>query len=234
MARSQVPIVDFHSHILPFTDHGSASLDMSGDMILQAKKAGVATIVATPHFYSSKETVEDFLQRRNAAYLEMKDYFAKKHSLDMPIIPGAEVALEKEIINVKDPQSLCIGNTKYIMMEMPKNGRFYSWMYDYLYHLESHHGLRVILAHVDRYSVDAIQKLLDLGFCAQVNADSLISGKNRKLLRAYCEEGLIELVGSDAHDDKLRCYRPLITLQKKLSGELLTYFYNNSLEILTK
>ena len=47
-------MVDFHSHILPGVDHGSASLEMSVEMLKTAKKAGVATIVATPHFYKHK------------------------------------------------------------------------------------------------------------------------------------------------------------------------------------
>ena len=231
--KIRVPIVDFHSHIIPCVDHGSASAEQSEKMLLQAKKAGVATVVATPHFYPSVESVASFLQRRNKYLSLFENYLAEKDSKGISIIAGAEVAVEKELLSVENLKDLCIGDTNYILIEMPKSDVFYSWMYDFLYHVEAEAGLKVILAHVDRYSTKNMRKLLDMGFVAQVNASSLVHGKHRRELLRHCEEGAIELIGSDAHNDKDRGYAPLIACGKKIDTQVLSGFYRASIDVLS-
>ena len=56
--------LDYHAHILPGCDHGSDSVETSRRQLEMARKAGVATVCATPHFYPQRETVACFLDRR--------------------------------------------------------------------------------------------------------------------------------------------------------------------------
>lgn len=222
-------MVDFHSHILPGVDHGAASLDISVQMLKQAKKAGVAKIVATPHFYPRKDNIESFLERRNKALKELEDYIALKGSSDIKIIPAAEVALDKNLLSL-DLRKLAIGNTNYILIEMPQSGKWYSWMFDILYGIESEFSLSVILAHVDRYTIENIKNLLELDFITQMNAESLVSGTflTRRRMRSFCKKGLVHLIGSDAHDLDNRSYRDLILLRRKLPTVVLDYFDQNA------
>ncbi len=226
-------MVDFHSHILPGVDHGAASLDVSVQMLKQAQKAGVAKIVATPHFYVHESNVDDFLKRRFVAVEELNNYIALDSSLNIEIIPAAEVALEKGLFSV-DLRKLTIGNTNYILIEMPQMGKWYSWMFDMLYEIESKFSLSVILAHVDRYSQENMEKLLELDFVTQINAESLISGSffAKRRMRSLCKNGLVHLIGSDAHDTEERSYRELIAASRKLSLQMLDYFEQNANDVL--
>ena len=73
MRGCDIDIVDFHSHILPNADHGSDSLETSLKQLLLAKEFGVKRIIATPHFYPHRHTLQAFLARRNKAFEELDD-----------------------------------------------------------------------------------------------------------------------------------------------------------------
>ena len=59
-------ITDFHSHILPFMDDGSKSVEESLDMLRLLKSQGVDRVVLTPHFYPNYEDPEQFLSKGRA------------------------------------------------------------------------------------------------------------------------------------------------------------------------
>lgn len=226
-------MIDFHSHILPAVDHGASSLEASVEMLNQAKKAGVATIVATPHFYLHKNNLDAFLERRKQACSELNNYIAGNSSIGIRVIPAAEVALESKLLTI-DLRKLAIEGTDSILIEMPMFGGWHSWMYDMLYEIESRFSLNVILAHVDRYEKENVSRLLDMGFIAQINAESLVKGsffRKRKML-SLCQNGAIHLLGSDAHDSVERSYQDMILASKKLSPELLSYFDTNAKQII--
>lgn len=228
-------IIDFHSHVLPNVDHGAASLETSIRMLQEAKKAGVTKIVATPHFYLHSDSLDAFLDRRDRAKECLSNYIAENSSCDIQIIAGAEVALERGLLTL-DLKRLAIENSNLILIEMPMFGHWQTWMFDMLYEIESKYSLSVVLAHVDRYDRDKRERLLDMGFVSQINAEALVSGSllERHRLRTLCRNGLIHLIGSDAHDTKERTYSELLTASKKLPESLLTYFYENSLDLLIK
>ena len=57
-------MIDFHTHILPGIDDGSRDPDESMGLLQEEIRQGVRTIVATPHFYANRISVEGFLRRR--------------------------------------------------------------------------------------------------------------------------------------------------------------------------
>ena len=61
-------LIDFHSHILPGIDDGSRSTAQSLDMMKLELDQGIGRIVATPHFYADRISVDKFLSRRQQAY----------------------------------------------------------------------------------------------------------------------------------------------------------------------
>ncbi len=227
-------MIDFHSHILPSVDHGAASLEISVQMLEQAKKAGVTTIVATPHFYLHKDSLDAFLERRNAASDLLKNYIAQNSRFNIEIRAAAEVALENKLLS-QDLRKLAIEGTNSILIEMPLFGRWHSWMYEMLYDIESQFKLDVIIAHIDRYPKENIPRLLEMGFTTQINADSLVKGSffEKRRMRALCNNRFAHLIGSDAHDTVERNYENLISASRKLPSSLLTYFVQNAKDILT-
>ena len=66
-------MIDFHSHFLPGMDDGSKSVQESLKMLSLARDSGVNQIVATPHFYASKESPEHFLRRRESSWETLKE-----------------------------------------------------------------------------------------------------------------------------------------------------------------
>ncbi len=189
-------MIDFHAHLLPGMDDGSKNILESTKMLEAALAQGVNTIVATPHFYPWQEKPQDFLERRALA-LEALEGKAEK------IRPGAEVAYYDGIDYSKDIEQLNILGTELILIEMPMT----IWsrrMIDTLHNLEHRTGLRVVLAHLDRYlklqkSTEQIGYLCE-HFLIQINADYFINrGTQRKALKLL-KAGMIDFIGSDCHN----------------------------------
>ena len=61
-------LIDFHTHILPRIDDGSGSSQESLELLAHEKEQGVDRIVFSPHFYAGKDSVENFLDRREKSY----------------------------------------------------------------------------------------------------------------------------------------------------------------------
>ena len=60
-------VIDFHSHVLPGVDDGSASVAESISMLRLEVEQGIHHVVATPHFYARYDSPESFLKKRDAA-----------------------------------------------------------------------------------------------------------------------------------------------------------------------
>ena len=203
--------VDFHSHILPGADHGSPNVRTSLAQLRFALEAGVDTIVATPHFYIDEDSVESFLERREAAY----ELLRENNESGIKIIKGAEVQLAIGVSELPDLSKLCIGDTKYILIEFPEEPWPY-WMFDFFSDISEKHGLCPIIAHVDRYSEKGREKLLGLSAKVQMNASSVLgfggsARKNLKLLR----RGEIDVLGSDTHGRGEQSYKEFAKAVKK-------------------
>ena len=56
--------IDFHSHVLPGVDDGSATVEESLRMLRLQAEQGVTHVVATPHFYPMQDSPNRFLERR--------------------------------------------------------------------------------------------------------------------------------------------------------------------------
>ena len=67
-------MIDIHSHIIYGVDDGPKSLDESKNMLKAASRAGVKTIIATPHF--GKELFEDSVFQNH--YLKLLDETKRK------------------------------------------------------------------------------------------------------------------------------------------------------------
>ena len=67
LARVPIEVIDFHSHILPRIDDGSDSSKTSVEMMYRSAQAGVTWMIATPHFYGQRDSLERFLARRQAS-----------------------------------------------------------------------------------------------------------------------------------------------------------------------
>ena len=88
--------IDFHAHVLPGADHGSANLDTSLKQLALAKQAGIDHVIATPHFYPRHDAPERFLKRRAEAEAALRDSrsAAASTALRIPSVTSSENAAD--------------------------------------------------------------------------------------------------------------------------------------------
>ncbi len=195
-------VIDFHSHILPQIDDGSKSIETTKDMLSLMSKQQVEYVVATPHFYATKDLIEDFLERREAAYEKVLTAQAETRKTPQ-IIKGSEVAFFRGISDADKVDRLVIENTDILLLEMP----FEEWRTSYIEeveHLIQDREFQIVLAHLERYmgikeNKKKIQELMDLPLYVQINAESLLDWKKRGKLIKMFKKGEAHLLGSDCH-----------------------------------
>ena len=193
-------IIDMHCHILPGVDDGARDVETSLAMLEASRAQGVQYMVATPHFYATRDRVDTFLDRRREAWETLKP----RMGADYPgIVLGAEVAFFRGISRAERLEALTIEGTDCILLEMP----FRPWSeddVDEVSEILEKHGYTIILAHVERYlamrgNADYIGNLLELPVLAQINAESLLDWRQRGKLIKMVRNGQVHLLGSDCH-----------------------------------
>lgn len=193
-------VIDFHSHILPGIDDGARDVETSLEMLRRSAEQGVEWMVATPHFYASRDRIERFLDKRQRAF----EALGATLTLSLPRIAlGAEVAFFSGIARAEQVEALTIGDTNALLLEMP----FRPWSQgdvDEVAALIDRRGFQVILAHLERYmgqreNRDYIRQLMDLPLRVQINAESLLDWRQRGRLLRLFRDGRAHLLGSDCH-----------------------------------
>lgn len=191
---------DMHSHILPGVDDGARDLEMSLAMIDAARRAGVTSVVCTPH---ARDPYFDY-ESMWSAYHELC-----RHT-NMPLSMGFEVAHQKlmELGAEEWAERLAIQGTGEFLLELDfgcseADFRVYERT---IFELQGR-GLAVVIAHPERYR--AIQKkpelagrLVDLGCQLQASAGFVAGGlldPASRCARKLLKRGLYSCVASDAH-----------------------------------
>lgn len=197
-------LTEMHSHILPGVDDGSKSVEMSLEMIDMLKSQGADAIVLTPHYYSNRISLDDFLKKRDNAFAVLNDALPENSPL---LIPAAEVYISDYLFNYENLNSLCIGKSRYVLMEHRFTCDFGEDTMGRLNNLECDYNIKPVLAHIERYDAlmddeGLLEEYVDMGCLTQVNISSFADAhkKVRKKLFKYLEHGLIHLIGSDCHN----------------------------------
>ena len=200
--KEGIQIIDFHSHILPGVDHGSYSLHTSLKQISMMSLHGVDVAVATPHFYPNEHQIEAFLEKRAEAEQRL---IAALDDTAPKIISAAEVLICEGLENMNSLEKLCIGNTNYLMLEMPL-GHWNESLFDTVVNIKKL-GIVPIMAHIERYLKLDVDALIDLGVLVQVNAEAMLSSQKRKRIFRMVEDDLVVALGSDLHQVDARAYK---------------------------
>ena len=212
-------LTDHHCHVLPGLDDGSDSVETSLAMLGLMKEQGVERVVFTPHFYAHREkSVESFLEKRQAAFEAVKERSPVKNML-----LGAEVAVEHGVSELDGIEKLVMEGTDLILMELPYRG-YEDWMSEEIYNISSEFGLKIIYAHIHRYteyySRSQLDRVLDKRAVYQINNEAFGSFSQKRFVKRLMKEGYPLIFGSDAHNMSSR--RPnWDLLLKKCSAELI-------------
>jgi len=230
--------IDFHTHILPNMDDGATDSHISVEMLKRLKQQGVNTVILTPHFYTDKETLADFISRRATSFHTL---LSVSDQLDIRLMLACEMYLTDYIFNYEDISPLCVNSGKYLLTELPFSCHFSSSTLDRISRLIATLNVVPVLAHIERYphlmkDKKCLCKLIEMGCLAQINLDSLSDGfLQRRTLLNYINENLVHIVGTDCHNMTTRApwYLEGIQLIEKRSGrESVETLMHNALQII--
>lgn len=205
-------IIDVHSHILSGIDDGSRSHEMSMHMLEIAASEGITTIVATPHHMPGKGCASPEKIREMVIQLQIE---ADNVDMNIRILPGNELFYREELLDLlEEGRIMGMNGTSHVMVEfdvMAERAYIRNAMRNIL-----GLGYTPILAHVERYPAildkdyETIRMLRKMGALVQANAASIAGdmGKDiQKHMKKLLKEGLIDMVGTDAHTDRNRAPR---------------------------
>ena len=191
---------DVHCHILPGVDDGSRSMGESLAMLEAAKRAGVTSIVCTPH---CRDPWFDYETMWNALHAFKAE--VEKQSMAPRLSMGFEV-------NYKKLMELGAGwvprlafETGEFLLELPTHALPSDWE-RMVFQIQGM-GHTVIIAHPERYkavqeSLDVARGFIRAGCKIQLSADFYDEGRFsavKKTAKALIEEGLVNFIASDAH-----------------------------------
>lgn len=133
----------------------------------------------------------------------LNDYLAGREMQVPQICLGAEVAYHNGLIYDEQLEQLCIGASKYLLLELP----FGKWTPNLLRDVQAFQrvrGITPILAHLERYfscqDKRLISAMMDSDAFIQMNAEFLLDfwkfQKGKRLIR----QGFVHVMGTDSHN----------------------------------
>ena len=196
-------MIDFHTHLLPGIDDGSQCLADTIEMATEERRQGTCHIIATPHFYASRNSLDAFLAKRNASYDKTVAGLSDRPQYPT-ITMGAEVYYFAKMGKAEMLPRLCIGETSCLLLEMP----FCQWtqeMADDIRTIISRRKITVILAHLERYikyqkNKEPWDEILSLPVIIQLNGEAFLDWRKRRFALKMVESGRDILLGSDCHN----------------------------------
>lgn len=192
-------VIDIHCHILPGLDDGARDLDDSVEMARVAERDGIRLICATPHIHPDHVVLPEELEGRTQA---LNDEL-QRQGLDVRVVPAGEVAepmLDVLSDEVLERVALGVGS-RWLLVE-PRPGPLGQDLFDAVERLADR-GFRSVIAHPERHPGvdfrDRLAALVEQGALVQATAALVAEGPASDYLLELAGEGLIHLLGSDAH-----------------------------------
>lgn len=228
-------MIDIHTHVLPFVDDGSETLESSIDMIKTAVAHGVTDMILTPHFRAPFLMAKEKLQENFSAFKEE----VKSRGIDVNLYLGQEIRITDKFNELFQKEKvITINGSKFVLVEFsfgrPKD------IAEIVYELVRL-GYIPIVAHLERYFYVDVSTALDIkraGGLIQVNSSSII-GKNgfkiKRKVKRFFLRGLVDFVASDIHENrKYYMENAYKKIAKKFGEDVAENVFNLNAKILTK
>lgn len=200
---------DMHSHLLPGLDDGAETLEQSLVLLRQLRELGYRKLIMTPHimgdFYRNtpngvRKTLE--VLRTAAAHAGLGDV-----ELDC----AAEYYLDEWLaqkIEQKEPLLSFGGERRYVLFETSYINEPFNFS-ETVFNLQAA-GYQPVLAHPERYTYlygrfEELIRIRETGVLLQVNLNSLVgyySSGAKRVAEKLVDNGMVDLVGTDAHNLK--------------------------------
>lgn len=194
-------MIDLHSHILPALDDGALDLADSLAMARQAQGDGIDVVCATPHIRSDHDVRIEELPAR-VAELQRE---LERHEVGVRIAQGGEVSqLAADDLSAEHLRAVSLDGGGWILLE-PAPGPLNDELPRLVERLAVR-GAGAIIAHPERHAgADFVGRLRELtagGCLIQWTAEFIAQRDSRDpedFVLGLAGEGLVHLLGSDAH-----------------------------------
>lgn len=200
---SMIDIYDTHNHLLPGVDDGPSELIESIKICEIAGNQNTKSIIVTPH---RKDVTENLSVHAIKHLTSEINQILRLSGVEVEIKLGMENHIDLDLIrDIEDGKALTLNNSRYILVEMPWEGRP-----PYLEEIISNLlriGLIPVLAHPERMSIfenerNFLFELVKLGCKSQITAGSLygkFGSKAQKNSISMMTQELVHIVASDTH-----------------------------------
>ena len=192
-------MIDLHCHILPALDDGAHDVADSVAMARQAEDDGIAVICATPHIRPDHTVaVEQIAARTDALRQELS-----VRGISVHVLPGGELA-EAEADRLSDAQlrRVTLGEGGRWLLLEPAPGPLGDELEAVVIRLASR-GFASVVAHPERHVgarfESRLRRLAALGCLIQWTAEFCAAARPEDLVLTLAADGLVHLLGSDAH-----------------------------------
>jgi protein-tyrosine phosphatase len=196
-------MIDLHSHVLPGIDDGPATIAGSIELARAAERAGIRTLVATPHVSWRYGNDSEVIARGVA---ELSERLVEE-SLEIELLAGAEIAMTRVGDIARDElDRLSLGDGGWLLVEPPFTPAA-SGLDSIVLELQRH-GHRILLAHPERCPAfhrdpQMLATLVRGGILTSITAGSLVGRFGeapRRFALTLLRQGMAHNVTSDAHD----------------------------------
>jgi len=225
-------MIDIHSHILPFVDDGSGSVENSIAMLEDAISFGVTDMFLTPHYRSRCKLSAEEIKVEFEKFLAV----VKEKGLPINLHLGQELFYTQELkAKLKDKTVATLANSKYILVEFSTETE--TDIPEAVYEL-SLLGFIPIVAHLERYYYADDRTAFEIkqaGGLVQINAESAIAkGRIYRKVKKMFKYALVDFVASDMHWGRKNRLADSLALVKKKFGEdaVKAVYYENAKKIL--
>ncbi|RIE15993.1 tyrosine-protein phosphatase [Candidatus Cryosericum septentrionale] len=204
-------VVDIHCHILPGLDDGSPDMATSVAMARLAAAAGISTVIGTPHWIEDEHETDPAQIRQITADLQAE---LNSRAIPLTVLPGNEAFICPDLPDrVKQGDVLTLADRgTHLLLELPCED-LPTYVDDVIFKLQLQ-GITPVLAHVERYAYvrsdwHILDRWVQRGCLAQVNAASLDRTKGDDLAQDLVDRGLVACTATDAHDATHRVPRSI-------------------------
>ena len=197
-------MIDIHTHLIPNVDDGSRSVAITFEAFEEAENIGFTDIILTSHYLT------DYCETKKEELVFWKDNLQevlKSKNKKLTIHSGMEIYVSEKIDElIKQEKLLTLANSRYVLMELPMNTTI-NYLDYVIYFLETI-GLKVIIAHPERYksvqeNPDLVKEYIEKGCLMQCNYGSILGnyGKEAKNAMKYLlKKELVHFMATDCHN----------------------------------
>ncbi|MFR0496457.1 tyrosine-protein phosphatase [Limosilactobacillus reuteri subsp. suis] len=232
-------MVDLHCHLLPETDDGSKSMEISLRMAHEATENGVTHALLTPHHMNGR-----YVNHKQNVIQRTKEFQKQinAHNIPLTVFPGQKVRINGQLLEALDKDDILFADTagKYMMLEFPDDDVPH-YTNQMIFDLQQR-GIVPVIVHPERNTKimsepDLVYQLLQKGCLSQITASSYVGTFGKKVenfSRQLIEAGQGYVFASDAHDLPGRKYEMQQAFEKmrREFGTKLVYEYKQNAQLI--